>query len=129
MIEIYGFCESDSKTVATAVLNGDIINYNECSSAVDDPGEPDQAFISGVLMHEITHNIGYDHEKVNPDPNSVPYFMGDFVEEYLSPNSSSEHHLPSSKRSPRKTTSSGANSVCAVWNARCICHSRRSLSQ
>ena len=86
IVTVQGYCTPNSTTLAQATVGGDTILYNECTTEKDYDGQPNLARVSGVLLHEISHNLGYSHADINPSPNSVPYYLGDLAESMLSTN-------------------------------------------
>jgi hypothetical protein len=88
--DIYGFCDASSSVLGKANLYGHTIRYNECNVTHDENGDPDLASVAGVLLHEISHNIGYDHAEESPSPNSVPYYLGNLIESQLGGSGHSE---------------------------------------
>ena len=82
---IRGFCDAGAAALAEAEVNGFDISYNECTIDRASDGSFSRPHVAGVLLHEISHNIGYSHASENPDPDSVPFFLGDLAEELLSP--------------------------------------------
>ena len=87
IVLLQSYCASGSSVLAQASVGGYTINYNECTVTKDSSGADDNAQVSGVLLHEISHNLGYTHADVNPSPDSVPYFLGNTAEAMLSPSS------------------------------------------
>jgi hypothetical protein len=77
IVTITGYCDASSTTLAQAVVGGSTIQYNECTVQKTSSGQIDQAAVSGVLLHEISHNVGYTHPSVNPSRLTVPYWLGD----------------------------------------------------
>ncbi len=79
-VTITAFCDTDGNALARAALGGDSIEYNRCMVEKDASGEPSLAQVAGVLLHEISHNVGYSHPDVNPPRTTIPYYLGDTVE-------------------------------------------------
>ena len=83
IVLVEGYCDSGSTTLAQATVGGYTVHYNECTVQTDSQGNADIAQISGVMLHEISHNLGYTHADVNPSPDSVPYYLGDTAQAML----------------------------------------------
>jgi hypothetical protein len=90
IVTITGYCDASSSVLASAVVGGDTISYNECTVQKDAQGDPDLAVVSGVLLHEISHNVGYTHPSVNPSRTTVPYWLGDTVQDDIDPASAQQ---------------------------------------
>lgn len=78
IVKIDSYCDEADNALAKATVGGTQIYYNECR--MDDA---DTAMVSGVLMHEISHNLGFEHGETDPNRTSVPYYLGDLVEKDL----------------------------------------------
>jgi hypothetical protein len=79
-VTVTGYCDAVDDALAKAPLNGASIRYNECK------GKQDLATVAGILLHEISHNLGYTHPDVNPSRSTVPYYLGDLAEKDLRTN-------------------------------------------
>lgn len=84
IVSVTGYCEPQGDALARAVVDGNTIDYNECRVSHDSSGQPDVAEVAGVLLHEISHNIGYTHPEVDPSRLTIPYFLGDTAEKDIS---------------------------------------------
>ena len=82
-ITIEEICESNGTQYARATVGGSTILYNGCLVKRNGNGEIRLPHVAGVLLHEIAHNINYDHDEIDPEPDTVPYFLGRTAEAWL----------------------------------------------